>query len=276
MAFFLAPRDRTRAGKIEIAPDKLRAHGGSGFQGGRPAAGHTASGHTSAGYTAAGDTASGYAAAGHRNESTPAEFIFEKGYDAWVESREHHGYGNGFQTGRSETGRSETGRSESGRVESGRVEIVPPAAHSSRCPVGRVTSRIRFRLHGLAYVQHMAYRRDAADGFHRKQPEAVRQSADKFTVDIDRAAAHARDDAGIVDIGTRDPHHDDIVIRVELVPDDTDHFDFEGIDPGILKDREAVSAHARLHVVDIHEHGMFARGPGFGRRGGLATGRQGG
>ena len=111
----------------------------------------------------------------------------------------------------------------------------------------------------------MADRRDAADGFHWKRPEAVRQRADKLSVNIHGAAAHPRDYPRIVDVGTRNPNHDDIVFRVENVLHDAQHFDLEGIDPGILKDRKAVPAHAWLHFGDIHEPA-----------GGLARGRQAG
>ena len=107
----------------------------------------------------------------------------------------------------------------------------------------------------------MADRRDAADGFHRKRPEAVRQRADKLSVNVHGAAAHPRDYTRIVDVGARNPNHDDIVFRVENVLHDAQHFDLEGIDPGILKNREAVSAHARLHLGDIHvPAGRLARG----------------
>ena len=101
----------------------------------------------------------------------------------------------------------------------------------------------------------MADRRNAADGFHRKRAEAVRQRADEFPVDVHGTAAHPRDDPRVVHVGTRNPHHDDIVFRVEDVLHDAQHFDVEGVDPGILEDREAVSAHPRPHLVDIHEPG---------------------
>ena len=48
----------------------------------------------------------------------------------------------------------------------------------------------------------MIYWRDAADGFHRKQSEAVGERADEFSIDIHGAAAHPRDYARFVDIGS--------------------------------------------------------------------------
>ncbi len=130
---------------------------------------------------------------------------------------------------------------------------------------GRVTVRRRFGLHGILNGQHMADRRNAANGFHRKKPETVRQRSDEFPVDVHGAAAHPRDHPRIIDIGARNTDHDDIVFRVERVFHDAQYFDVEGVDPGVLKDREAVSAHARPHLVDIHEPG-----------GGLAGGRHSG
>ena len=60
--------------QVEIAPDELRAHGGSGFQGGRTFAAYVAR-HPAA----TGPAATGHTAAGHRNEAAPAQFVIEKG-----------------------------------------------------------------------------------------------------------------------------------------------------------------------------------------------------
>ena len=118
----------------------------------------------------------------------------------------------------------------------------------------------------------MIYWRDAADGFHRKQSEAVGQRADEFSVDIHGAAAHPGDNARFVYVGPRNPYHDDVVFRVEDVFHDAQHFDVEGVDPGVLKNREAVSAHARLHVFDIHESAGSL--PPGRRGGGKQTGEE--
>ena len=70
-----------------------------------------------------------------------------------------------------------------------------PAPRSPRRSGLASTARRRRRAAPGRGVHHLANRRDAGDRLGRERAEGVRHGADQTAVDVDRAAAHAGDDA---------------------------------------------------------------------------------
>ena len=88
------------------------------------------------------------------------------------------------------------------------------------------------------------------DRFLGKRAERVRHGADQLAVDVDRAAAHAGDDAGLGERSAFELGEDQIAAGSDDVPKHADDVDFEFFDLVALPDGVAGGHHAGLDLVD--------------------------
>ena len=79
--------------------------------------------------------------------------------------------------------------------------------------------------------------------------------ADQAPVDVDRAAAHAGDDAGLGQRPAFEPRQDQIALRRLDVLQHAEDVDLEVLHLGALEDRAARADHPRLDFLDRHQAG---------------------
>ena len=108
---------------------------------------------------------------------------------------------------------------------------------------------------------HFIDRRNARDRFLGELTERVRDRADEPAIDVDRAAAHAGDDAGIGERAAFEPRQDQVAARADDVAEHAEDVDLELVEPVALEDRPADADHPGLELV----HG---KGPALGREAG--------
>ena len=84
-----------------------------------------------------------------------------------------------------------------------------------------------------------------AIGFLRERADRVRDRADQPAVDVDRAAAHAGDDAGFGERPAFEPREDQVALRALDVAQHAEDVDLEVLQLGALEDRAADADHAR-------------------------------
>ena len=104
-------------------------------------------------------------------------------------------------------------------------------------------------------IGHLGDGRDAGDRFLGKTAEGVGHGADEPPVDVDRAAAHAGDDAGRGERSAFEPGEDQVALRPDDVLDDADDVRFELFDARAFEDRVADADHARPDFRDTHLRG---------------------
>ncbi len=102
-----------------------------------------------------------------------------------------------------------------------------------------------------------------ADGFFREDSELEGKSAGEFSFEIDRAAAHARDDAGVLDFWPFELNENDGLARPEKIGHDADDFEVEFFDLVASEDGVSVTLHAR---VDLAEGKDLGGGRGLSMR----------
>ena len=85
-----------------------------------------------------------------------------------------------------------------------------------------------------------------------ERAQRVRHGADEPAVDVDRAAAHAGDDAGVGERPAFEPRENQIAVRADDVLEHAENVDLELLDAGALEYRPADRDHAGTDFVDVH------------------------
>src|SRR5207247_1596169 len=85
--------------------------------------------------------------------------------------------------------------------------------------------------------------RDARDRILREDAEPQRKGPGKFSFEIDGAAAHARDDAGALDLWSQKLNQNDGLFRAEEIRHDADNFEVEFLNLVTGKDGVRVAPH---------------------------------
>src|SRR5436309_245459 len=85
--------------------------------------------------------------------------------------------------------------------------------------------------------------RDDRDRSLREDAEPQRKGASKFSFEIDGAAAHARDDAGTLDLWSEKLNQDDGLFRAEEIRHDADNFEVEFLSLVAGKDGVRIAFH---------------------------------
>jgi hypothetical protein len=116
-------------------------------------------------------------------------------------------------------------------------------------PAGRRTSRQR-----RSGAHHLLDRTDAADRILRIW-ERHRHGAHQLAIDVDRAAAHAFHDAGVLERAARKPRQDERLLGAEIVEHAQDfHLEFFHAIAG--EDSPAGAFHARADVLQREKGGL--------------------
>ena len=122
-------------------------------------------------------------------------------------------------------------------------------------------------------IQLRQHGRDGGHAGHRilVEAKAIGQGAHQEVAlggigDVDRAAAHAGDDAAVLEVQPRAADHDHVLLR-QLVVQDPDELDAKALDLCAAHHGQAEALHARLDVAGGHGRGRLAS-PGLapGRR----------
>ncbi len=112
--------------------------------------------------------------------------------------------------------------------------------------------RCRPRVGQRRRVGHFANRCNAGNWLFRETAERVRHRADQFAVDVDGAAAHAGDHAGMRERPAFELGENQISPRPDHVLQDADDVRPEFFDMGAIEHRVSDADHAGPDVVDAH------------------------
>ena len=97
-------------------------------------------------------------------------------------------------------------------------------------------------------------------------PERIRDRADQPAVDVDGAAAHPGDDAGLGERATFEPGQDQIAPRADDVAQHAEDVNLEFLQPITLEDSATDADHAGLELVDREVTWSLPRGHGRRQR----------
>ena len=89
-----------------------------------------------------------------------------------------------------------------------------------------------------------------AIGFLGELAQRVRHGADEPAVDVDRAAAHAGNDAGVGQRAAFEPGQNQIAARADAVAQHADDVDLELVEAIALEDGAADADHAGPDLID--------------------------
>ena len=174
--------------------------------------------------------------------------------------------GSGADRRQAEAARQRVGRPESAVVLRERA-VAAHRRNAKRLLAARLTAWLAFPLTvvGSAFGevfaphatrapplgQHRLDRRDAAEWLLGKAP-GVGDRTDQLAVDVDRASAHAGDDAAELDARILGADEDDVLLGQEVVHHG-DHPHLERLGFGPLEDRQRLSDHPRLDLGERHD-----------------------
>ncbi len=104
-------------------------------------------------------------------------------------------------------------------------------------------------------IGHFGDRRNPGDRFLRKAAERVRHGADQLAVDVDRAAAHAGNHAGMGQWTAFELGENQVAVCADDVFEHADDVDLEFLDVRAVEDGPADADHPRPDVCDAHRGG---------------------
>ena len=116
----------------------------------------------------------------------------------------------------------------------------------------------------VADFKHLLDGGDAGDGFFGELADAVGERAGQLTVDIDRTAAHAFDDAGVFGLVAAEPGEDEVLAGTTSAAQDAENFNLHGFGSGALKDGPGRAGHAGANLAERKEAGIGWRAGGCG------------
>ena len=198
----------------------------------------------------------------HRNEPAVLEGRKHRLHSTRVVACKHERGGNRAQhraeplvrAGRQRAERRDFGSPRSERA--GDSEGVPYGGDDGgwrRDPIPVRAGRSRAGCRGGGRLHHLGKGRDPGDGFGRELPERVGDRTDQAAVDVHRASAHPRDDAGLCEGTSAEAREDQITLRAHDVAQDAEDLDLELLDGRALEHRPADTDHAGPNLVDWHD-----------------------
>ncbi len=137
----------------------------------------------------------------------------------------------------------------------------------------RRRARLWDALIKLVDLQHLLNGSHARDRLFGKLANAIGNRAQQFTVNVYRAATHARHHAGELRLLAQQLHQYYVTLGAVQVAEYAQHFHSHGFRLGTLKNRIANSLHPRTHVVHLHNLrwcGIFLGGQAGGAGLGMA------
>jgi hypothetical protein len=121
----------------------------------------------------------------------------------------------------------------------------------------------------IAHGQHLLDGRDAGDGLLAELSDAIAERADELAVDIDGAAAHACDDAGVLGFRAVQAGKDKVLSGADGVVEHAEDLDGQWLGHHALEDRVGDAGEAAMHVGERKDDRLARRG---GRQYGLSQG----
>jgi hypothetical protein len=132
-------------------------------------------------------------------------------------------------------------------------------------------ARLRDALVKLIDLQHLFNGRHPGNRLFGELSDAVGNRAQQLAVDVDRAAAHARDHSGELGFFTQQLHQHHIALGAVQVPENAQHHHAHGFRLGALENGITHALHPRTHVFHLHDWGRsgfllggWAGGKGLG------------
>ena len=111
----------------------------------------------------------------------------------------------------------------------------------------------RWRLVQLVDFHHGGRRSDSGDRLLGELADAIRDRPDQLAIDVNRAAAHARDHAGVFDLGAVQTRQNDVGLRAGHVAQHAENFDVHGLRLHAFEDGVGDAVHAGFHLVFRHD-----------------------
>jgi hypothetical protein len=247
-AIALDVRDRTRRAEFEVAAHKRHAHGIARLE------------RSFEWFFAC--TAGGHAAPGW-HEPLLAECACQHVGKVRLEARHHQRRGDRLQPHADFRPRDTGNRcwSKQFGVAGTLGERAVPVQRAAKGRVqalaceGEVDVDLRGRRPGgrkRGRIGHLGDRCNAGDRFLRELSERVRNGADQFTVDIDRAAAHAGNHAGRRERAALESREDQVAVGADDVLEHAEDVGFELFDARAVEDRSPDADHPWSDFVDAH------------------------
>jgi len=117
--------------------------------------------------------------------------------------------------------------------------------------------------------QHVGDGSDASDGLFAELSDAVGECAEQAALDVDRATAHAGDDAGEFGFLAVETGEDHVFAGAACPTEDTEDFDIHGFGDGALKDGPGYAAESAMDLgqgEDADRGGRRSGEGGLGRK----------
>ena len=102
-------------------------------------------------------------------------------------------------------------------------------------------------------LHHVGDRRDAGDRLLGERAEAIGDRADQLAIDVDRAAAHARDDARVLHLVTVQPGDDHVLLGSDGVLQDAEDLDVELLESVPFEHGPGRALHPRTDLFERQE-----------------------
>ena len=120
----------------------------------------------------------------------------------------------------------------------------------------------------VAHLQHLLDGRDAGDGIFAELADAIGERTQQPVANVNRAAAHARDHAGVFGLGAVELDEDHVVAGAARPTQNAQNLNLHRLGLGSGEDRPGGRGHAAAHLAEREEAaagGRRSRGSGCGR-----------
>ena len=122
----------------------------------------------------------------------------------------------------------------------------------------------------VADVEHLLDGGDAGDRLFAELANAVAERTEEAAIDVDGAAAHAGDDAGVLGLGAVEAGEDHVLAGASAPVEEAEDFDIHGLGLGAFKDGPGGAVEAAVDFREGEDSGAGGRGAsgGLGQRAG--------
>ena len=117
----------------------------------------------------------------------------------------------------------------------------------------------------VADFKHLLDGGDAGDGVLAELADAVGERAEQAVADVDRAAAHAGDDAGVLRLGAVELGQNHVLAGTAGAAEDAEDLDLHGLGLAAGEDGPGGGRHALAHLAEGEEASGGGRRSGGGR-----------
>ena len=115
----------------------------------------------------------------------------------------------------------------------------------------------------VAHFEHLFDGRDAGNGIFGELADAVGERAEQLAADIDGAAAHALDHAGIFGFGAVELGQDHVLAGAARAAQYAQNLNLHGLGGGALEDGPRRAGHAGAYLAEREKSGILRRAGDF-------------